>query len=508
MAVELEKMVRQLAFAIAYLAFMIITKQDTQEVGFELLAAGLGIALIIPAIMRYMSYGYSVMDGKLLVKSGIFHKNLRTIPLDRIQNINLKRRWLHRILGLVELEIETAAGAQAEASINALSEEQAHVLKAQLMGQVATNYTRIERGDEDLMLYKPSNWELFLVGASENRAGAMIAAVLGLGFFQPMFANFMEKESDKVVQRAKHLPPNVALMIGLGVLGFLVFGWLISITSTFIKYYGFKLTEKDGKLKRSYGLINHFENTLPVNRVQTVHIDQNFIQRWLKISKMYVATAGGMPMASGGENQKQQQSAATPPLLTPVLRDVMRGRLLQASLPKYDVSNPEYHQVDKGTIWRHIRSGFFGALLSSGLLYFGVTMFVKYSPERAARMNAFQLQYAPYILFGFLMFLAFLSGWLYYRFTRWSETNSVISNRLGWFKTRWNYLPVGKIQLTEVMQSPAQRWFGLGTVRFHSAAPAFKITEIDDIKLQTAYDLANRTHDQAGQSHDSLFDGF
>lgn len=508
MAVELERMVRQLAIAFIYLIFMLVTKQDSEQVGFELVAAGVGILVVVPAILRYYSYGYSVTDGKLLVKSGILKKNLRTIPLDRIQNINLKRQWLHRLLGLVELEIETAAGVQAEATINALNEEQAHVLKAQLLGQKATTYSRIERGEEELVLYKPSNWELFLVGASENRAGAMIAAVLGLSFLQPMLTNFMEKRSGEVVERAKHLQPNFALLIGLGIFAFLVFGWLISIISTFMKYYGFKLTEKDGKLKRSYGLINHFENTLPTKRVQTVHIDQNFMQRWLKICKMYVATAGGMAMASGGEHQKQGQAAHAPPLLSPVLRDEMRGRLLQASLPQYDLMHPEYFQVDRGTILRHLRSGFFGAVLTGGLLVFGAQILVKYSPEQAKLIPIMQLKFGPVVVFLGLLGLAGLTGWLYYRFARWSETNSVVATKLGWFKTRWNFLPMAKIQLTEVSQSPAQRWFGLGTVRFHSAAPAFKITEIDDLKLEQAYELANRTHDKAGETHDSLFDGF
>jgi putative membrane protein len=508
MAVELEKMVRQLAIAFAYLVFMLVSKQKSDQVGYELFAAGLGVLVIVPAILRYYSYGYSVTDGKLLVKSGILRKNLRTIPLDRIQNINLKRQWLHRLLGLVELEIETAAGAQAEATINALNEEQAHVLKSQLLGQKATTYSRIERGQEELVLYKPSNWELFLVGASENRAGAMIAALLGLSFFQPMFTSFMETRSDEVVKQAKHLPPNVGLMIGLGIFGFLVFGWVISIVSTFIKYYGFKLTETDGKLKRSYGLINHFENMLPVKRVQTVHIDQNFIQRWLKISKMYVATAGGMAMASGGEHQRQHHQAQAPPLLSPVLRDDMRGRLLQASLPKYDLMHPEYHQVNQGTIWRHVRTGLWGSVFSGGMLFLGARLLKEYSPEQAKNIPAMQLQYGPWLAFFGLLALAALTGWLYFRFARWSETNSVIATKLGWFKTRWNFLPMAKIQLTEVTQSPAQRWFGLGTVRFHSAAPAFKVTEIDDLKLNLAYDLANRTHDKAGETHDSLFDGF
>ena len=508
--VELQRFVKQFIFILAYGAYMLFTGNSSEEFGFELIAAGVGVLVVVPAILRYYSYGYSIHDGKLLVKSGIISKKLRTIPLDRIQNVNVKRDWLHRILGLVVLEIETAAGAQAEATISSLNEEQAHILQAQLLGQKATSYSRIApRGEERLVLYKPSNYELFIVGASENRAGTMIAAVAGLGFFQPLMERWIGQQGDKVVEGAKHLGGDA---VRLGLIGFLIFlliGWLISIVVTFTKYYGFELSERDGKLKRSYGLINHFENTLPVKRIQTVHIDQNFIQRWLKICKMYAATAGGMAMASGAkEGQQQGHATIAPPLLTPVLRDEMRSHLLKATLPKFDLGNPDYKPVNKGTIWRHLRTGFWPAAIVGGGLWMAFYFTTKYSPEAVKSAPILKFTGLPVVAFFGLLALAAFSGWMYHRFMRWSESNSVIATKLGWLKTRWNYLPMTKIQLTEVRQTPAQRWFGLGTVMFHSAAPAFKITEVDDVKLSDAMDLAVRTHQKAGETHDSLFDGF
>lgn len=508
MVVELQRFARQFILLIGYGLFVLFTGQGGEEIGFEMIGLGIGALIVIPAVFKYYSYGYSIHDGKLLVKSGIIQKSLRTIPLDRIQNINVKRDWLHRLLGLVVLEIETAAGAQAEATISSLTEEQGHVLQQQLLGQQARSYSRIQRGEERLIVYRPTLRELLLVGASENKAGAIVAAIAGLGFFQPVFNSWLERDGDQVVKNAVQFSRGGEWRFFLaGFLVFLLIGWLISIVSTFVKYYGFELSENEGKLKRTYGLINHFENVLPIRRIQTLHIDQNFLQRRLKICKMYAATAGGMAATSGQDGQANAQ-LMTAPLLTPVLRDDMRAKLLEVTLPKYDLQHPDYQKVSWKTTWRHVRSGFIGGLIVAGSLTFAIRMIVDFAPEVARRVPIWQLQFGPTLVFLFILTSSYVSGYLYYRCSRWSESNRVIANKLGWLKVRWNYLPMAKIQLTEVTQNPAQRWFGLGTVTFFSAAPAFKNTEVDDVELDSALELGWRTHREAGTTPDALFDGF
>lgn len=506
--IELQRFIRRFALVIATGIYMVLNGGRRDEISGELFAGAVGALVVIPALLRYFSYGYAVQDGKLLVRSGIFVKNLRTIPLDRIQNINVKRDWLHRILGLVELEIETAAGAKPEATISSLNEEQAHILQAQLLGQQARSYSRINRGEERLILYKPTLYELFLVGVSENRAGAIIAAVAGLSFFQPLLAKTLESQSGSI--KSSHLQgAEVFKFMILGILAFLVFGWLLSIIGTFFKYYEFELSERDGKLRRAYGLINHFENMIPVNRIQTVHIDQNLFQKWLGVCKMYAATAGGMAYESkGGEGEGSQQHIHSAPLLTPVLRDPMREHLLKSTLPKYDLNHPEYRPVSPKTVWRHLRSAVWPVLLVGGGLFGLVTMFRRNVPDALKTAPLLAQPWLPFAVAALLAGLALVAGVVYFRFMRWSESNHVIATKTGWFKTRWSFLPMPKIQLTEVTQNPAQRMFGLATVRFSSAALAFKHTEIDDIPLDEAITLAHRTHLVAGETRDSLFDGF
>lgn len=500
MVVELPRALRQLAglFIVAILSYF--NGGFSAEMSGEAIAAALGLLLVIPPVVRYYSYGYSIHNGDLLIRSGVISRNLRTIPLSRIQNINLKRNLLHRIFGLVDLEIETAAGVKAEASISALSEEQAHTVKAQLLGQRVQTYTRLVREKDRNVIYHPTSMELFLVGATENRFATMMAAILGLAGLQQSLLPMLIRNSG-----AKGDPAKFGWIVAALLLAMILVGWVASIVSAFVKYYGFELTLDDGKLRREYGLINHFETVLPVRRIQTVHVDQNFLQRWLGICKLYAATAGGMHLSSGNEQHPHVQA---PPLLTPVLRDSARFPLLHTAIPGADFESAEWHQVGKNTILRHMRTGFWPALIIASALY-GTIILMRnnMTPEDMRRLPLLQ-SWSPYAAFVLFFAMAIFSGWIFYKTARYSYNHRLLATRVGWLKTRWNYVPVNKIQLVTVTQNPAQRWLRLATVTAHSAATLFQNTELDDIPADQGFIVAEQMHKQAGDTRDSLLDGF
>ncbi len=496
--VELGRVIRQFALLILFLGFQFFTGSLGQEAGFEVLGTALGAVVLIPAVLRYYSFGYAIHQGKLLVKSGIITKNLRTIPLDRIQNINFTRSLVHRLVGLVDLDIETASSAKAEASISALTDEQARILKAQLLRETPKLTSFVHDEMRKKVVYKPSNWELFLVGASENRLPAMIAAVAGLGIFGNSIENFIEKIVQNFAGVTNQLGKGWVLWTTLLVLMLLV-GWIVSIVATFIKYYGFELTEDgDGKLKRTYGLINHIENVLPLNRLQTVVYRQNILQKYLKIGKLYASTAGGF-----GEQKKEsgQAEIQQSPLLTPVVRDDAFPALLRTSFLDVDVVDPAWNRVGKKTILRHLRSTVTPALILGIVPNFVPNLIA----GRGLRFTF--IWQSPAVFFGVLA-LGLFAGAMHYRFAKWADLHDILISASGWIWHRRHYLPVSKVQAVGVRQSPVQRFLGLATIELSSAAPTFQTTEIDDLPADKVEELAYSVHDRSGRGRDSLVDGF
>lgn len=77
------------------------------------------LILYLFANLAYKNYRYEVTDDAFIVEYGILQKQKVSIPCDRIQNINIQRGLLDRMLGLAHLDIETAAtgGTVVESSI-------------------------------------------------------------------------------------------------------------------------------------------------------------------------------------------------------------------------------------------------------------------------------------------------------------------------------------------------------------------------------------------------------
>ena len=62
---------------------------------------------IVISVFRYLTLTYSILDGKLVVSQGLLFRKVRTVPVDRIQNLDFVPNVLHRLFGVAELKVET-----------------------------------------------------------------------------------------------------------------------------------------------------------------------------------------------------------------------------------------------------------------------------------------------------------------------------------------------------------------------------------------------------------------
>ena len=78
-------------------------------------------ASLLASVFRYVTLRYQIANGELTVRSGLFFKRVRTVPLSRIQNIDSTQNVLHRALRVAEVSVETASGKEPEAKLRVLS---------------------------------------------------------------------------------------------------------------------------------------------------------------------------------------------------------------------------------------------------------------------------------------------------------------------------------------------------------------------------------------------------
>src|ERR1044072_1324162 len=125
-----------------------------------------GIALIGP-LLHYLSTTYIIEGDALVISSGFVLRKKRTIPLSRIQNVNVQRTLWHRLLGAAAVKVETAAGGKTEGDLAALSLEDANHLQAVLL-QRQDGEIKDTPAAPPPALYRLCSKEVLLAGALGN----------------------------------------------------------------------------------------------------------------------------------------------------------------------------------------------------------------------------------------------------------------------------------------------------------------------------------------------------
>ena len=96
------------------------------------------------AKLTYRFWLYEITDDTFKVERGVIWKKYTSIPYERIQNIDIHRGVIARILGLSELRLQTAGfggsqgkwGAWAEGRLPGIEREKAEQLREKLIAKV------------------------------------------------------------------------------------------------------------------------------------------------------------------------------------------------------------------------------------------------------------------------------------------------------------------------------------------------------------------------------------
>src|SRR5688572_16892036 len=79
------------------------------------------VPIAIVSFVRTFSVRYRFDDTELVSRSGFFFKRVRHIPYRRIQNVDAVQNPLHRVLGVMEVRVETGGGIGSEAVLRVVN---------------------------------------------------------------------------------------------------------------------------------------------------------------------------------------------------------------------------------------------------------------------------------------------------------------------------------------------------------------------------------------------------
>jgi len=299
-----------------------------------------GVAVILLATVAYelayyRRFRYAFTEDTFDVSWGVFNRRDREIPYDRMQNVDISRTILQRVLGLSAVSIETAGGGSTEASITYVTADAATAIQSEIRHRkrAASDDHRENRTDhhenrehsddqtapeadlssphedaetdqqsrarDDELLFEIAPSELALAGilSFDPRVPGLLFALFtgAVPFISPVVP-----QTDSVA---------VLLFFGaVGLAGLVVISWLVGAASAVVNYWGFRLTRSPTELRYERGLLQRYSGTIPFDKIQTVTITDNPLKRQAGYATLAVETAGYAP----GQANERGSEAAVP----------------------------------------------------------------------------------------------------------------------------------------------------------------------------------------------------
>lgn len=267
--------------------------QEFSLTSLAVLAAAAGILLLVSVLWQFLvwrNYSFSVEKDSIRIRHGVLRKHDREIPLRRIQNVDITRNIVHRILDIAQANLETAGGSDSEASFRYLDTSEARDLQEKIRrkkGDESQEKDRDEGIEKQEAIYEITDKELVLLGvASIDRK--IVGGLFAVLFFFPAFIGGLMDST------------GLGLLTGLTLLftGLVVVAWISSTVSVVLKYWGFKLYDRGESLEYERGLLNRSEGNIPKEKIQKLYFEENPLKRLLGYSTLKIETAGYSPSQS------------------------------------------------------------------------------------------------------------------------------------------------------------------------------------------------------------------
>jgi putative membrane protein len=302
----------------------VVNLRGAEQFGRWLPLIGVGLAALA-AVASYMSWAfttYRIADGDVRVSSGVLVKRVRRVRIDRLQAIDVVQPLFARMLGLAELKLDMAGGAEGRVAIAYLRLADAQALRASLLAMAAgLDHRTPEAPERPLAQVK--------TGAVVGGALLSTAALLAFCWIAVVLAVAFASRSLGIV--------GVALP---GVLGVVAPLW-----QTIQAHANFTVADSPDGLRLRHGLLETRAQTVPPGRVQAVRVVQPLVWRlpgWVRVEANIAGYAGRRADEGNHHNST----------LLPVGSRAQADVILARVLPGIDISDVDMRRVPSRARWR------------------------------------------------------------------------------------------------------------------------------------------------------------
>ncbi len=268
------------------------------------LVAGIAIgmsALVAGSVLLWWSFRYRIAEDRILIREGVVNRTALDIPFDRIQGINVTRRLVERVVGLVTVVIDTPGTRAAEGHLPSVDPATADQLLRRVeahRGPVAADEPAAhpEREEPEAgILQKLSAADLVRLGLANPPVLllAFLPVAYGVRFDDWVMAMFGFFDTAKTTLGGYGVGTLVtAAVLGLGLL---ILGSAAGIVHKGVKYHGFTVWREGSAFCSRAGLFTRRQVAVRIRKMQQLRLDQGLVYRWLRRYRLSCPTIG-MPL--------------------------------------------------------------------------------------------------------------------------------------------------------------------------------------------------------------------
>ena len=139
--------------ALALLLFPVFSNPNSQNVVYLFMTLAYGVVALPAILLQYYRFSYRLTEKQMIIQSGVFNRKNRSIPIERVQNVQIEQNLLARVANIAKVKIETAGSTGTEGVLEYVSLREAHRIR-----QVIRSFQRHRVGDssDDRESGKPS----------------------------------------------------------------------------------------------------------------------------------------------------------------------------------------------------------------------------------------------------------------------------------------------------------------------------------------------------------------
>ena len=420
---------------------------------FEILTMVIAGLALVSGFMNFYFFKFYINNNELTIKKGWLKKGTHVVPLSRIHSVHIEQSFLHKLLNIVKLSIDTAGSDKSEITIDALHRQMADDLKTRLINK-ESNAISEESSAEELPVVHLSISDLLKLSISANHIEALLILIsFGFGILE----NIRQINEDLIPDSNIFIPSGSAIAIAYLLVGVLLLTMLVSTAGIFLRYFNFTVKQTFSGYHIRSGLFTVKERVITLRKVQYISWKANWIRKLMGLWMLEYHVAGS-------DDEKSLMKAKVP-LTDPKALLVLTNQYY----PLPDPAAVEPLRIHPAYSWRRaVLAGILPSIIAIIILW-----------QFWQEQSLFLLIYPLYMT---------IAAFQYRKKFQLRAYEEVLMIRRGILGEEFILIQWHNLQTIIVTQSMFQRRRGLANIKLFTAAGMVKIPYVP---LQAANTLAN-----------------